>query len=181
MTLELTDQPALRAVQSILRALIGSPEDTSRPGQRTRLEVLWRDMTAAGDLLADVLRLEQKFNKIDLTQTDADVLDRWRLHRQTVERMAEDYVSAVSNWREALQVECQALESNRISNCATSRNCQHDPRGSPQSGHRGSPKIRPTKLRMPGLNPRSTRNYRAPAAWTRNANIHQGNREGIGC
>jgi hypothetical protein len=103
MTMQLSDQPVLRAVQSIPQVIIGATVDTNRPAQnRTRLEVFWRDMTAAGDLLIDALRLEQEFSKIDLTEADDDVLERWRLHRKTVKCRVEDYASAVSDWREAL-------------------------------------------------------------------------------
>ena len=80
-----------------------------------RLEVAWRDMTAAGDLLIDALRLEQEFNETDPTKAEGDELERWRLHRNTVECIAEDYASAVSKWREALQVECLP-QNTRLSN-----------------------------------------------------------------
>ena len=104
------------AGQSLLKALIGAFVNRSRRAQHgTRIEVLWREMTAAGDLLIDALRLEQEFSKSDFTEVEGDVLKRLRLHRNTVECIAEDYASAVSKWREALQGECLPQDT-RLSN-----------------------------------------------------------------
>jgi len=111
MTLPLSHQPVLRAaVQSVLNGMLGAPVDTNTGTQDgNRLGVLYQEMTAAGDRLGDALRLEQEFNKIDLTQ-----LERWRLHRQTVECMAQKYASAVSNWRDALLLQCRGGTRQRF-------------------------------------------------------------------
>ncbi|SPE26087.1 hypothetical protein SBA6_1010017 [Candidatus Sulfopaludibacter sp. SbA6] len=117
MTLQLSGQPVLRAVQSILQIMIGAPADTSRRAQHgTRLEIVYRDLTAAGDVLIDALLREQEFSRIDFTQAEEDVLERWRLHRKTVESMAENYASTLSNWRQTLLADCLESATVRISN-----------------------------------------------------------------
>jgi len=83
--------------------MVHIPVHVSGPAQEpTRLEFLWREMTGAGDLLIEALRLEQEFGEVDLTQVEDDVLERWRLNRRAVERLAGYYASALSQWREAL-------------------------------------------------------------------------------
>jgi hypothetical protein len=106
--MHLSDQPVLRAVQFLLKALIDSPLCAKKPAHGgTQIESLFRQMTATGDHLLDALRLERGFDKSCPTKADGDALERWRNHRQSVDLMARDYVSAVSTWRETLLVECR--------------------------------------------------------------------------
>src|SRR4051812_48249773 len=76
-----------------------------RTKNKSTAEIIWLEMTAADDLLLDALRLEQQFNKADFIHADDDTLDRWREHRESVERLARHYADAMSHWRESLQID----------------------------------------------------------------------------
>jgi len=109
VTIQIAQQPVVKALQAVLRAaflLPGSCGDrVATPPHRS--ELLRREMAFAGDLLINALGLEREFNSIDLAQADDEALEGWRAYRAAVDLMARDYASAVARWREAVLEDCQ--------------------------------------------------------------------------
>src|SRR5579871_4290763 len=102
--LSISDRPILNAVKATLDAIVGPAPRTRRATrqQPTKLEMLWQDMTTAGNHLQDALRIEHESTRLlDSTQRESeDYFEQWKAQRIYVERTAAKYALAVSNWRE---------------------------------------------------------------------------------
>ena len=101
MTLQLANQGAVKALNSVLGA-IAQWNASGRAHHKDWIEARWLEMTAAGDLLIDAMRREQEFRKADITKGGDELLEQWRIRRSTVDRLAQDYASAVDRWLEAI-------------------------------------------------------------------------------
>jgi hypothetical protein len=69
----------------------------------TDLDILRREMTAAGDRLLNALQLENEFTRLYSGFRRVEVLEQWREARRLVERTAEDYDRSANGYLEAVQ------------------------------------------------------------------------------
>lgn len=110
MTLQIADQPILGAVQVALKTLLGVAESINGQAKNaSRSEALFQEMTSAGDLLLDALRLEHEYGKMAALSAEDGAVSRWKASRSNVEQMAANYADAVTNWRRSLDQDRQIL------------------------------------------------------------------------
>lgn len=115
MRIQAAEQSVLRATQSVLTVMLGmrKPNKNECANNQAHTAALYREMTVAGDRLLEVLRFELKFRKIDLSYATGEVLERWRICQSAVELCGEEYVAALTNWREAIVEDCKSANHQR--------------------------------------------------------------------
>ena len=67
------------------------------------LDVLRKEMMAAGHRLLNALQLEDEFTRLYSDYRQVDVLEQWQKARRLVERTAEDYGRSVNSYFEAVE------------------------------------------------------------------------------
>jgi hypothetical protein len=117
MTNHVLSQPALSGMQSVIQALLGLEaaaysKKTRRWRDAGRTEVLFKQLTATGDLLLDVLRYEQESAAINLTEANIAELEQWKECRRTADRLVGEYVAVIGDWRRAVEAGCRQTESD---------------------------------------------------------------------
>ena|SRR5579863_3069575 len=105
MTIQSAGQPVFKAVQAKLKVSFVAPASHKSRKPQPRSELLRRKMIGIGDLLTDALRLEWDF-------TENEGLEQWRTYRMMVDHMAEEYASAVSAWRDAVEEDFRLVKCN---------------------------------------------------------------------
>jgi hypothetical protein len=110
MTADLAEQNVLRTIQSITRTMMGLqplPLPARRVREAAAVKQIRIRLLEVGDLFLDALRLEGEFAGIDLSEAPEEELERWRECRTCVERLAEDYLSLIAEWRGAMEAGCR--------------------------------------------------------------------------
>jgi len=78
-------------------------------------ELLRREMMTAGERLKQALMAESVFGFLRPGATD-DIRKQWQECRRTVERVGEEYITAIRRWRTALEdtVEREATQRGKL-------------------------------------------------------------------
>ena len=91
------------SLRHIARAMVGPfIPDNTQVKEKSLSELQFRQMSHTGDRLLKLLRAEQNFRRVDLSQTTDEAMQQWRDCRSTVNKLVQDYLSAVSAWREGI-------------------------------------------------------------------------------
>jgi hypothetical protein len=70
---------------------------------KTRTEALRRDMVATGNLVMDVLTLEEHFARAYSRRPTSERFNDWKRAGQAFEQLAREYVRTVARYRRALR------------------------------------------------------------------------------
>jgi len=84
--------------------LSGSKKQKQKgPALPVNPDVFRKEMMAAGERLKLALRMEDELYRTLVENDEPDLLSEWRECRRSVERFAEDYASALSRYRRAVE------------------------------------------------------------------------------
>lgn len=108
----LSQQTVISGMQAVIRGLLQLEKTVvqtkrSRCVTALRAEYTYQRLAATGERLLEALHLENDLHSDSGTEDD---LERWKLLRRNVERLVEQYLIAIQEWRQGIDSEFGGMD-----------------------------------------------------------------------